>query len=264
MESSARTWIGALRGSQQRLASLVGPLSPEQLRQPSYCSEWSIAQVLSHLGSQAEVGQAILSAVLAGAELPGMDDFKKIWAVWDAKDADDQAAQSLVQDAEQVGRYERLSDDELAGIRAPLFGMELDAAGLVWLRLGEHAMHSWDIAVSLDPAATVAGDCAGLLLDKISWVAGRAGKAGSGPYQAIIETTGPRRGFLLDVGESVSLTEIAPGAESPGDGVARIRMPGEALLRLVYGRLDADHTPPVEVGAGDISLDRLRQTFPGF
>lgn len=264
MESSARTWIAALRGSQQRLASLAGPLTPEQLRQPSYCSDWNIAQVLSHLGSQAEIGQATLAAVLAGTEPLSMDDFKKIWAVWDARDPDDQAAQSLAQDAEQVSRYERLSDDELAGIRAPLFGMEFDAVGLLWLRLGEHAVHSWDIAVSLNPAATVADESVRLLLDRISWVAGRAGKADGAPFQVIIETTEPERGFLLGVGESVSLSDIAPGEESAGGGAGRIRMPGEALLRLVYGRLDADHTPPVEILAGDIDLDRLRRVFPGF
>ena len=37
-----------------------------------------------------------------------------------------------------------------------------------------------------------------------------------------------------------------------------------ALLRLVYGRLDPDHTPPVEVLTSDVDLDLLRQTFPGF
>jgi hypothetical protein len=34
------------------------------------------------------------------------------------------------------------------------------------------------------------------------------------------------------------------------------------LLRLVYGRLDADHTP--EVITDGIDLDRLRAVFPGF
>ena len=40
-------------------------------------------------------------------------------------------------------------------------------------------------------------------------------------------------------------------------------MPAEALLRLAYGRLDADHTPP-EVVADAADLDRLRSLFPGF
>jgi len=54
METNPRRWIGALRGAQDRLASLVKPLTPEQLRGPSYHS-WSIAQVLGRLGSQAEI-----------------------------------------------------------------------------------------------------------------------------------------------------------------------------------------------------------------
>jgi hypothetical protein len=37
-------------------------------------------------------------------------------------------------------------------------------------------------------------------------------------------------------------------------------LPAESLVRLVYGRLDPDHTSPV-VGPG--SLDDLRPVFPG-
>ena len=55
METSPDPWIGALRHSHDRLQALVGPLDPGQLEQGSYASEWSIAQVLSHLGSQAEI-----------------------------------------------------------------------------------------------------------------------------------------------------------------------------------------------------------------
>lgn len=55
MESSARTWIAALRGSQQRLAALIGSLIPEQLHTPSYDAGWTIAEVLAHIGAQAEL-----------------------------------------------------------------------------------------------------------------------------------------------------------------------------------------------------------------
>ena len=37
-------------------------------------------------------------------------------------------------------------------------------------------------------------------------------------------------------------------------------LPSEALVRLVYGRLDPDHTPPVR---GPADLDVLRRAFPG-
>ncbi|HEX4062180.1 MAG TPA: maleylpyruvate isomerase family mycothiol-dependent enzyme [Streptosporangiaceae bacterium] len=265
MPSSARTWIAALRGSQQRLAALAGPLSPEQLRGQSYDTDWTVAQVLSHIGSQAEIAQASLTAVLSGAELPDMDDFKKIWAVWDARDPDEQAAQCLIQDARHLDQLEQLTDEQLDGIRALLFGQEFDAVGLVWLRLGEHALHSWDVAVTLDQGATVAPDAVALLVDRVSFVAQWAGKASGEPFGAGIATTGPERQFRLDVTDSVSLAEAGPGEEGEdGAGAARFQMPAEALLRLVYGRLDPAHTPPVTVAAGDVGLDRLRQVFPGF
>jgi len=41
-----------------------------------------------------------------------------------------------------------------------------------------------------------------------------------------------------------------------------LRLPAEAFVRLVYGRLGPHHTPPVE--ADVIDLDELRQLFPGF
>jgi uncharacterized protein (TIGR03083 family) len=263
MPATARTWIAALRGSQRRLASLVGTLGPEQLRGPSYDTDWTVAQVLSHIGSQAEIAQASLAAVLAGAEPPSVDDFKKIWAVWDARDPDEQAAQCLIQDARHLDQLDQLTDEQLDGIHTQLFGREFDAVGLVWLRLGEHALHFWDVAVTLDQDATVAPDAVDLLADRLSFVAQWAGKASGEPFQADIQTTGPERRFRVDVTDSVSLAAV-PAGEDDGAGAARFQMPAEALLRLVYGRLDPAHTPAVTVLSGDLDLDRLRQIFPGF
>ena len=266
MQPTARTWIAALRGSQQRLAALVGTLTPEQLRGPSYAPGWTIAQVLSHIGSQAEIAQQALAAALAGRKPFGLDGFKSIWAVWNARDPDQQAVECLVNDRKHVRRLEQLTDEQLAGIRFKFVGMELDAVGMVWLRLGEHALHTWDVAVSLDPAAVVAAQSVALLVNRIPQVAARTGKPRGESFTAGIATTGPDREFLLDVGDIVSMSAVPPGPvdAAAGDGIPRLRMPAEALLRLVYGRLDPDHTPPVESLRGAIDLDMLRKTFPGF
>ena len=64
MESNARAWIATLRQSHERLLGLVGPLSPEQISGPSYCSDWSAAQVLM-LGALAPASAAILLVALA-------------------------------------------------------------------------------------------------------------------------------------------------------------------------------------------------------
>jgi uncharacterized protein (TIGR03083 family) len=279
MEPTARTWIAALRGSQQRLAALVGTLTPEQLRGACYATGWTIAQVLSHIGSQAEIAEQALAAALAGREPFGLDGFKSIWAVWNARDPDQQAVECLVHDRRHVRRLEQLTDEQLAGVRLKFGGTELDAVGTVWLRLGEHALHSWDVAVSLDPAAVVAPQSVALLVDRIPQVAARTGKPRGEPFTVGIGTTGPEREFLLDIGDTVSMSAgpagPVDGAARPVDGAAgpggdasaaipRLRMPAEALLRLVYGRLDPDHTPPVETLSGAIDLDMLRKTFPGF
>ena len=264
MESSARTWIAALRGSQQRLAGLVGTLSPEQLRGPSYDPGWSIAQVLSHIGSQADIAYQSLAGTLAGREPFGPEGFAYILAVWSTRDPDQQAAECLVIDAEHVRRLDQLTDEQLAEIRVKFFDMEFDAVGMVWLRLGEHALHSWDVAVSFDPSALVAPQSVELLADRIPQVAMRAGKPAKDRYTVGISTTDPKREFVLEVAESVTMTAVPEGTASrPGGRIPWIQMPAEALLRLVYGRLDPDHMPPPESLAGPIDTEALRRTFPG-
>ena len=66
MSSDPRTLISVLRNSHDRLEALVRPLSPEQLRAQSYDTDWTIAQVLSHLGSGAEIATLSLAAALGG------------------------------------------------------------------------------------------------------------------------------------------------------------------------------------------------------
>ena len=262
MAQDPHAWIAALRNSHERLAALVTPLTPEQLRGPSYCTDWSVAQVLSHVGSGAEIALMSLPGALGQAEPVDRAAFQAVWDVWNAKSPDEQAADSLTGDEKHVRALEQLSDDELAGISMPFIGgMILDATGLIGLRLGEHAIHTWDVAVTGDPAATVAPDAVDLLIDNVpGFLAPRLGRAPDVAYRARIRTTGPDRDYLLTAADPVSMTDW------PGDGGGadtEISMPSEALLRLAYGRLDPAHTP-AGVVADPGYLDRLRTMFPGF
>ena len=260
MEQDPRAWIAALRNSHERLASLVSPLTPEQLRGPAYPTEWSIAQVLSHIGSGAEIALLNLPAALGQSEPVGPDAFPPIWDAWNAKSPDAQAADALSTDEKYVRALEQLSDDDLARISLSLFGMTLDSVGLIRLRLGEHALHTWDVAVSLDPAARVAPDAVDLLIDNVpQFLAPRLGREPDVPFRTRIRTSGPERDYLLVAANPISM------ADWPGDGGgadSEVRMPSEALLRLAYGRLDPGHTPG-EVTADKADLDRLRKLFPG-
>ena len=79
--------------------------------------------------------------------------------IWDARNARDpraQAADSLKAEHVFLERFESLDAAQLDGFGLALFGMDVDAAGLAPMRLSEHALHSFDVAVALDPAAKVA------------------------------------------------------------------------------------------------------------
>ena len=256
METSPDPWISALRNSHDRLQDLAGPLGPDQLEQRSYASEWSIAQVLSHLGSQAEIFGLFLDAGLAGQDPPGREQFPLIWDVWNAKDPQAQAADGLRADEATLQRFESLDADQRARLRLKAFGMDLDTAGLARMRLSEHAIHTWDVAAALDPSATVAPDAVGLLIDTAGQLAGRYKPDGK-HRRLRVSTTDPERHFVLETGDAISLTESEGEEDLP-----ELRLPAEAFVRLVYGRLAPSHTPPTETDGVD--LDDLRQLFPGY
>jgi uncharacterized protein (TIGR03083 family) len=260
MESNPAQWISALRHSHDRLRANVEPLSPEQLVETSYCDEWSIAQVVSHIGSQSEIFGLSLDAGLSGQDPPGGDAFPPIWDRWNAKSPQAQAADGLRADQAALERFESLGPDELARLRLQMFGMDLDAAGLARMRLSEHAMHTWDVAVALDPDAKVAPDAVALLVDTLDQLAARAAKPDGKPRTVRVLTSDPDRQFILETGETVTLTPSDGSGHEPG--LPELRLPAEAFIRLLYGRLDPAHTPAVE--STGVDLDDLRQLFRGF
>jgi uncharacterized protein (TIGR03083 family) len=257
MESTPGPWISALRHSHDRLRASVEPLGPAQLEQRSYAREWSIAQVLSHLGSQAEIFGMFLDAGLTGQDPPGREEFPPIWDRWNAKAPQDQASDALRADLATLERFESIDPGQRARLHLKIFGMEVDATGLARMRVGEHAVHTWDVVVAIDPAATVAPDAVALLIDTLDQLAGRSGKPDGKQRTVRVSTTDPERQFTLETGEAVTLAPSDGGAAP-----ARLRLPAEAFVRLIYGRMDEAHTPPTEVTG--VELDELRQIFRGF
>jgi uncharacterized protein (TIGR03083 family) len=262
VSSDPRIWIATLRQSHDRLASLAQPMTSDQVRAQSYCRDWSQAQVLSHLGSGAEIALLMLPGALGEAEPVSRDAFPAVWDVWNAKSPEEQAADGLAADDKQIATLEALTDEQLAAVSMDFFGMmQLDAVGMVRMRLGEHVLHTWDLAVMADPDATVQDNAVELLIDNVpQFLAPRLGKALPEPFAVRITTTGPARDYLLTSGESITM-EDWPG-EAAGD-VPQVTMPAEALLRLAYGRLDPAHTPSSVTGDAEV-LDKLRAIFPGF
>src|ERR1700761_6504753 len=131
MSDDPRTWIATLRESHDRLAGLVQPMGPDQIRAQSYDRDWSNAQVLSHLGSGAEIALLGLPGALGEGEPVGRDAFQPVWDVWNAKTPDAQAADAIDTDERHVATLEGLTAEQLAAMRTEFFGMKLDAVGMV-------------------------------------------------------------------------------------------------------------------------------------
>jgi uncharacterized protein (TIGR03083 family) len=254
-----RPWIAALRSSHEHLTALVEPLGPDAVDAPSMATGWSIAQVMSHLGSQAEIFGGILDAAKEGRPLPGPEAFPPVWDKWNALSPADQAAASRAANEAFVVQAEALSEAQLDELRFPMFGMDLDMAGFLQMRLSEHALHTWDVAASLDPTASVSPDAVELLIDTLPQLASRVGKPQDHPMRIRVVTADPSRDLRLTVEEGVGI-EPFDGGSTEGE----LRLPAEAFVRLVYGRLDDSHAPAIELDGEGLTLDRLRAVFPGF
>jgi len=247
--------LDALKASAARLRTLVGGLSTEQLTMQSYASEWTIADVLSHIGSGAVIMRNGVDAAVSGKPAdPGFN--QSVWDEWNAKSPSDQAADVLVSDDALIERLDALTEGQRDALRYSMGPMQIDFDTLVGLRLNEHVLHSWDVAVALRPEETLPTDAAAVVIDNLSMIAGFAGRSDGVERTIAISTTNPERLFALTVdAERVSLS---PGSESVDTS---LELPAESFIRLVYGRLDPGHTPSAV--ADDTTLDQLRRLFPG-
>ena len=254
---SADLVLAALRNSRARLVETAPPLTSDQLRERSYDTEWSIAQVLSHIGTGSIFFKLILEAGLAGEPVPGIDLMRPIWDEWNAKSPEDQTRDGVEADGALMAAFEALDTQQRAGWEIDMYGMHPDFAGLLTMRLSEHSVHTWDVVVALDPQAVLAPDAVDVLIDTLERLVARVGKPLDQQLVIGVETDAPSRNFVLTVdAEGATLEPL----DARSDADRLLALPAEAFVRLVYGRLDPEHTP---AGADDPVLEVLRGVFPG-
>jgi uncharacterized protein (TIGR03083 family) len=252
------TLLAALHRSHGRLADTLAGLPDERASGPSYDNEGTIAQVASHLGSTAQIFGQFLTAGLTGTPAPGVEQFRPVWDEWNAKSATEQVRDAIDADARFLEILDALPAHDRERWQLAMFGSHQTLAGLLRMRLAEHALHTWDIAVALDPAATVPADAAELVIDNLAAIADRVGKPTGDTLAVDVHTETPPRHLRLEL--DAERVRLRPG--DPTVPAATLRLPGEALIRLVYGRLDPAHTPAA-VRAENLDLDALRRAFPG-
>jgi uncharacterized protein (TIGR03083 family) len=261
MTSLAARTIAALRNEHDTLAALVPTLGDDQLTGPSGASEWSVAQVLSHLGSGAEISLASLRQALGEGEAPGDDFNQQVWARWDSSTPQQQRDGFLEHNQALVEALEALSEEQHATVEVQLgfLPSPISVATYAGMRLNEAAHHGWDVRVAGDPAAGLLETSTATLLDHVSGDLGfflaYIGKPDLAPERVV-----------LDVGSSYRLLidDTIGFGSATDEPTATFTGAPEAALRLLFGRLGPAYTPAGVEVTGNITLDQLRQVFPGF
>jgi uncharacterized protein (TIGR03083 family) len=251
--------LAALERSQERLTAALTPLAADELTARSYCSDWTIAQVASHLGSAAEIFGGLVEAGLAQTPAPPAERSQAIWDRWNAKTPGEQARDALTAGAAFLDTVAGLTADQADRWRLDVFGTERTLPELLRMRLAENTVHIWDIVVMADPTAALPDDAVALIVDSLPMMAGYVGKPNGDSARIEVSANRPDRTFVLELTETG--VRLDPASEQTAEG-AVLRLPAEALVRLVYGRLDEGHTPP-SVESHGVELNTLRRVFPG-
>ena len=125
----------------------------------------------------------------------------------------------------------------------------LDFTALVAVRLNEHALHTWDVDVALNPDVVIPDELVAPVVDQLETILRFTAKPTGASKTITVGTTNPVRRF------TVSLTpERATVAPADGAGTPDVTLPAEEWIRLVYGRLDPGDDPVVQ---------ELVRVFPG-
>jgi uncharacterized protein (TIGR03083 family) len=247
--------LQALQDSVQHLKAVASEIDLADYTSSAYPSEWTVADTFSHLGSGAVIGKRGFEDSVAHRDRDAEFN-QSVWDEWNAKSPSDQVSDSLVNDAVYLSCLEEATDEQRQEFEMKLGPFAFDFEGLVGLRLGEHVLHTWDVEVPFHPEATLSNNAANAILDNIQFVATRAARPTGEARNVTIRTTDPVRDFTLVIGvDSVKLIE------EPHEGDVDLGLPAEALVRLIYGRLDEEHTP--HSVRGEV-VSFLRSVYPGF
>ncbi|MFD4511235.1 maleylpyruvate isomerase family mycothiol-dependent enzyme [Streptomyces sp. NPDC058457] len=256
--------IAVLRNGHNSLAESVSGFSDDDLARPSGAADWDVSQVLSHLGSGAEIFEARLRAAVDDSDYPAADLNQGIWDRWNAMTRRERVDGFLRANETLVALYESLDAttcDKLS-IDMGFLPEPVDVATSARLRLSEFALHAWDVAVAFDQHAALPPDAAAALLhakpDMLAWV-GRADALEGRTAVIHVTTSDPGSVFVLRLQAPISVE-----FDLPEQSEGTLRLPAEAWLRLVAGRLTDRYTPDSVIAKGDADLELLRRVFPGY
>lgn len=244
-----------------RLNAYLRQLDAAGWEEQSYCSDWAVYQVVSHIGSGSRIGKLRLDAWVNGGPAVTREATQEVWDLFDSLGPGTMLSEYL----KAVGEYlvaERSIPDE-AGL-TPVEGFKGKQPLYVYqlARLWEMTSHTWDVYVARDRAAQLCPGAVDILAGWMHTLNLPIDPQRAAPFRE--ETVqfnlgGTPHSYLLD------LSGERPRLQASTDPAAALVVegPAEEVIRLLSGR----HFVPgvrsqlkLTKGPGD-SLPKLKRAF---
>jgi uncharacterized protein (TIGR03083 family) len=241
----------AIREEATSLATYGRSLDQAGWDAESWCEGWTVHEVVSHLVEGTERFGMQTRAGVAGEPVPEFSIEERTARRQQVKTMPrDTLLDELVRRNTAFLDYlQGLSEADLTRAEVPLPAGRLSPLQVAQLRLQEMALHHWDCLAPTNPNAPLKAEAAGLMADYILGTAGRLAKkdelAGlNAVYRC--ELSGPGGGPVTITCRD-GAAQVARGAAGAAD--VTLRLPTEALLRLVWGRV------PLEQALADGTIE---------
>jgi uncharacterized protein (TIGR03083 family) len=245
-----------------RLSSYLEALDADGWIEQSYCTDWLVFSVVSHIGSGSRIGGLRVQAWVGDGPAVARETMQEIWGHFDALEPSQMYASFAAAMHEYLAVETATPDaaglqevDGFAGKR-PLYAYQLS-------RTWELACHSWDVYVArtrsavLDPAAV---DLLGAHLHFMNVPFDKERGAALATRPIAFQLADSGRAYTLDpIAERPRVAQASDVGEVP----LVIKGPDEEVIRLLAGRhFVPGGRPRLEVARGTAQeLAALRRAF---
>jgi len=229
------TTFDTVRGLERRVMDRLGAhlaqLDDQGWLEQSYCAEWRVYQVVSHLASGARILGGSLAQWFDGGPPMTSEEMQRIWARADALTPEQMHDEYRAAVQGYFARLDALPSDA-GSLEVEMFLGWRPVQDMLLLRLHEVVLHTWDVLVARDRTARIPAETVDVLrpiqlqLRALRTPALLAGKrvrlrTAGGPWQALLDFRGDKPAVADDPTMEADLT---------------VEGPDEELCRLLGGR----------------------------
>src|SRR4029077_9605247 len=116
-----------------------------------------------------------------------------VWDAWNAKEPVAQRDDAIAADADLLARIDAVTPEQGHAFETTMGPMTLDFQAFVGMRLNEHTLHTWDVEVVDNPAATIPGSGTDVVVDNLELIARFTAKPTGDTRTITVTTTDPAR-----------------------------------------------------------------------